>query len=365
MSEPEENKPLIDYLDLINRIFSDKKSLMKFTGAGLILGILIAYTTPKEYQSSSFVILEPESGGAQGMGQMSALAGMAGINLPQLQGDQLSMSSELFPEVIQSRDFTIEIMKVSFFFETKGKEMTLEDYYFEEQPANILTKTINFIFSIPSRFIGIFSSGEEAVSTAPIEKTSENSYVNFSSKEMYVVGELRKRIQIDQKEKVIELKTSMPEAVVSAQVNALILEKLIEYVTEYKTIKQKRNVDFIEERVNESEEKFAEAQLKLASYRDSNQGMVSQRARTREELLEFEFNIAFNVYNTLKQEYEQSNIQLKRETPIFTILDQPSVPLGNHKPNRPLILIFSAFIGFFIGILYAVYRLLLEKSLAK
>lgn len=365
MSESEENKPLIDYLELIKRIFSDKKSLMRFTGAGLILGILIAYTTPKEYLSTSFVILESDSGGAQGLGQMGALAGLAGINLPQLQGDQVSMSSELFPEVIQSRDFMMEIMKVPFYFETKEKEMTLEDYYFEEQPANILTKTINFIFSIPSRIIGLFSSNAEIGSAIPKEETSGNSYVMVSGKEMYVIGELRKRIQIDQKAKIIELKTSLPEAEVSAQVNALVLEKLIEYVTEYKTVKQKRNVDFIEERVNESEKKFAEAQIKLASYRDSNQGMISQRARTREEQLEFEFNIAYNVFNTLKQEYEQSSIQLKRDTPIFTVLEQPSVPLGNYKPNRQLILIFSAFMGFFIGILYAVYKLLLEKSLSK
>lgn len=262
MSESEENKSLIDYLDLIKRIFRDKKALIRFAGAGLFIGILIAYTTPKEYQSTSFVILESESGN-QGLGQMSAMAGLAGINLPQLQGDQLTMSSELFPDIIQSRDFTMDIMKVPFFFETKGKEMTLEDYYYEEQPANILLKIINFIFTIPSRIIGLFSSEEEADSPVLIDETAENSYVNVSSKEMFVVGELRKRIQIDQKEKVIELKTSMPEAF-----NALVLKKLIEYVTEYKTVKQKRNLEFIEERVEESEMKFSDAQIKLASFRD-------------------------------------------------------------------------------------------------
>jgi len=364
MLEPEQNKSVIDYLDLIKRIFRDKRTLLKFAGAGLFLGVLIAFTTPKEYESTSFVILEADSGN-QGLGQMGAFAGMAGINLPQLQGDQLSLSSELFPEVIQSRDFTLEIMKIPFFFETKGKEMTLEDYYFEEQPANVIQKTINFIISIPSRIIGLFSSSKEVEPSIPKAETLENSYVNVTGKEMYVVGELRKRIKIDQKAKVIELKTSMPEALVSAQVNALVLNKLIEYVTEYKTIKQKRNLEFIEERMEESEKKFSDSQIKLASFRDSNQGMISQRARTREEQLEFEFNIAFNIFNKLKEEFEQSNIQLKRETPIFTVLEHPSVPLGNYKPNRQLILIFSAFMGFFIGILYSVYKLLLDKSLLK
>ena len=89
--------------------------------------------------------------------------------------------------------------------------------------------------------------------------------------------------------------------------------------------------------------------------------MISRQAMTKEEQLQLEFNLTFNIYNTLKQELEQSTIQLKRETPVFTIMEKASVPLGPSKPNKPLIIVFSMFLGFLVGVLYAIYRVLLPQ----
>ena len=189
----------------------------------------------------------------------------------------------------------------------------------------------------------------------------ELGYVSVTSQENYVLKQLKERITIENEIKLIQLDVSMPEPLISAEVNALVLERLIDYVTNYKTVKQKINLEFVEDRVDEAQVKFQEAQLKLASYRDSNQGMISRRAMTKEEQLQLEFNLTFNIYNTLKQELEQSTIQLKRETPVFTIMEKASVPLGPSKPNKPLIIVFSMFLGFLVGVLYAIYRVLLPQ----
>lgn len=352
----------LNYLQLIQRIFTDKRKLLYFTLGGLFLGILIAFTTPREYTSTSLVILE-ETNNARQFGQMGALAGLAGISLPQMQGDQAVLNSELFPDVLHSRDFLMEIMKESFYFQSKGREMTLEEYYVEEKPSNIVKKTINFIFNIPAQIIGLFSSDEfqTASDESGDAEAKEDPYVAVTSSEIFALGQLKERILIDEKMKLIELKVSMPEPVISAQVNAMVLNELIEYVTAYKTAKQKVNMEFVEERVGEAQEKFQEAQMKLASFRDSNQGIISRRAMTKEEQLEFEFNISYNVYNTLKQELEQATIQLKRETPIFTVMEKASIPLGPSKPNKPLILVVGLFLGFIIGVLYNMYRVLLAQ----
>jgi len=352
----------MNYLELIRKIFSNKRRLLLFTLAGLIIGILIAFTSPKEYTSSSLVILEEKENGGQ-LGQMGALAGLAGISLPQMQGDQTVLSPELFPDVIHSRDFLLGIMKESFYFHTKGKEMTLEEYYMEEKPGNIIKKTVNFVVSIPARIIGVFSSAELVVIDDQSGKDEEAvvPYVSVSSSEIFTMNQLKERILIDSKLKLIELKVSMPEALIAAKVNAMVFKRLIEYITEYKTIKQKVSLEFIEERVEESEDKFQEAQMKLASYRDSNQGIVSRRAMTKEEQLQFEFNIAFNIYNSMKQELEQAAIQLKKDTPIFTVMEKASIPLGPSKPNKPLILIFCIFLGFLIGVIFYMFRVVLAQ----
>lgn len=355
----------MNYLELLRKVFSYKKRLLVFTLSGLFLGILIAFTSPKEYTSSSLVILEESDNGGQ-LGQMGALAGLAGISLPQMQGDQAVLSSELFPDVIHSRDFLLGIMKESFFFQTKGKEMTLEEYYLEEKPGNIVKKTLSFIFSIPAKIIDLFSEDEVIINTDQLVKDEQDivPYVSVSSSEIFAMNQLKERILIDNKMKLIELDVSMPEALIAAKVNAMVFNRLIGYITEYKTVKQQASLEFIEERVKESEAKFQEAQMKLASYRDSNQGIISRRAMTKEEQLQFEFNIAFNIYNSMKQELEQAGIQLKKDTPIFSVMEKASIPLGPSKPNKPLILVFSLFLGLLLGLLYNTYRAVLDQILS-
>lgn len=352
----------LDYLKLIQAAFKNSKSLAIFSGIGLLLGALIAFTTPKEYQSSSYILLESEGSGSQ-LGQMGALAGLAGINMSQLQSNQMALTSEIFPDVIHSRDFLREISKEKFKFESKsGQELSLEEYYFEEQPSNVVKKTLNFIINLPAMIVGWFANPDPLPSNLAESMEKQEDYLSLNSQELYAVGELKKRILIEQKGKLIRLNVSLPEPLIAAQVNAMVLDRLIAYVTEYKVGRQRRNIEFIEERVLETEKKFNEAQMRLASFRDSNQGLISQRARTKEEQLEFEFNIAYNVYNSLKQELEQSAIQLKKETPIFTVLEKAAIPLGSSKPNKPLILIFSIFLGLFVGVMVNLYKVLEENT---
>lgn len=352
----------LDYLQLVKLIFDSKKNLLLGAGVGLFLGVLIAFTTPKEYQASSYILLESDNAQSS-LGQLGAFAGLAGINMSQLQSGQMALTPDIFPDVIQSRDFLLEISKQKFRFESKSGELiSLKDYYYEEQPANLVKKVLLFIIGIPSLVTNWFESPDPVPSDLPLvgEKAKEPDYLSLTGEELYSIGELKKRILIEQKGKMIRLNVLMPEPVIAAQVNAMVLDKLIAYITEYKIGKQRRNIEFIEERVKETEDKFAEAQMRLASFRDSNQGVISQRVRTREEQLQFEFNIAYNVYNSLKQEFEQAKIQLKKETPIFTMLEKASVPLGPAKPNKPLILIFSLFMGLFIGVLVNLYRILFK-----
>ncbi len=357
-----EKNVYMDYLELIKRVFTNKKRLFLFAGIGAVVGLLIIFTTAKEYESSALVIIESEGNSTGAMGQFGALAGFAGINLSQMQGSQLSLSSDIFPDVISSRDFLKSISSKEFLFVSKnGEKLTLQEYYIQEKPGNIVKKSLSFVLNLPAMILGVFSSADPVPSESDPVDEELSPVLNFSGEELFAIAEIKKRIIIEEKGKIIRLSVSMPEPLISAQVNNLVLESLINYVTDYKTEKQRMNLKFIEDRVNESESKFEEAQMRLASFRDSNQGIISQRLRTREEQLQFEFNIAYNVYNTLKQEYEQTAIQLKKETPVFTLLEKAAVPLGPSKPNKPLILIFSIFVGAFIGFLVNIYKVLLTS----
>jgi uncharacterized protein involved in exopolysaccharide biosynthesis len=361
MEKPENSSysDKISYLELIQLVVAKKKILVYTLLVFLLGGILVVLTSPVEYVSSATTISESEEGDIAGLNRLGGLAGMAGINLPTASSS--TFSPGMYPDVISSRSFLLSLIDEEFFFETKGQEMSLKEYYLEERPGNIISKTLRFIFGLPTKILNLFSPGKPGASSdLPIEKPTEKDFLRTTSADEYVIGQLRKRINIDNENRLMTLNVKGPEPLISAQLNSIVLNRLIAYVTEYKTDKQRINLEFVEERTKEAEQKFKDAQLALALFRDSNQGIVTQKARTREEFLQAEFNIAFNVYNTLKQDEEQARIQLKKETPVFTTFEPAVVPLGNAEPNTPFILIIAIFLGLFIGMGLIILLIIIE-----
>ncbi|MDX5479726.1 MAG: hypothetical protein LPJ98_14870, partial [Cyclobacteriaceae bacterium] len=149
----------------------------------------------------------------------------------------------------------------------------------------------------------------------------------------------------------------MPEPLIAAEFNVMVFERILDYVQAYKVEKKKNNLFFIEASALEAEKNFKSAQINLASFRDANQGIISQKARTREEQLNAEFNLAFQLYSTLKQELENAKIELKKETPIFTSFEKASVPLAPSNSSPIKVLVVSIFLGGVLGF-FVVFLLL-------
>ena len=59
-----------------------------------------------------------------------------------------------------------------------------------------------------------------------------------------------------------------------------------------------------------------------------------------------------NILMSLASEYNNNKIKLNKDTPIFSVLDEVSVPNERYSPNRKLIVLIFTFIGFVVPILY-------------
>ena len=75
--QPEEQE--IDLIELAQKVWASRKLVFKACGIAALVGLVVAFSIPKEYSTS--VTLAPESGGKSGGGSMGALAAMAGTNL--------------------------------------------------------------------------------------------------------------------------------------------------------------------------------------------------------------------------------------------------------------------------------------------
>lgn len=338
-------KELVDYFIERKRIFYWSILVM------VILGSVRFFTAPNTYESVATKLTEVESGNQSGLSQLSSLASLSGINLP-LAGANSSISPEMYPEIISSKPFLIELVNEKFYFQSKKDSIVLKEYLVEEYSNRPINVIFGGITSIPSRFVSLFPSDVTAVSPvveSALEEEGKPKFLIFSNEEDLASELLKASIKIEDEGTMITLTVKMPEALIAAELNNIIFEKIVRYVTDYKTRKLRINLSFIEERTKESEANFIKSQMALASFRDNNQGIISQRARTREEQLQAEFNIAYNVYNSMMQELETSRIQLKKETPIFSEFAAPIVPNSPVNTSFLKTFIIFSFLGVLVG----------------
>lgn len=334
-------------------LFAEKKRVLFASILVVVfLGLVKSCTSPVEYESVAIMLSEVEAEGGK-MGQLGGLAGLAGINLSGLGSGSSSstFSPELYPKLLESKPFLLALIEEEFYFETKQKKMSIKDYYLEERPADLISKSIDFTTALPYYIFSLFESNNKNTEIRGIDSVfkEEEDYVFISPSENYVIAEIKNRIKIESKGRIITLAVKMPEPLVAAEFNVLVFNEILDFVSNYQIEKQRNNLLFIEKSTIAAEENFKKAQLNLASFRDSNQGVISQRIKTREEQLELEGNLSFQLYSTLKQELESSKIELKKETPIFTTFEKAMVPNGPSNSSPAKIIILSVFLGGFLG----------------
>ncbi|MDE5611116.1 MAG: lipopolysaccharide biosynthesis protein, partial [Odoribacter sp.] len=157
-------------------------------------------------------------------------------------------------------------------------------------------------------------------------------------------------LNVNEKEGTIDLTAVMPEPLAVAQVASAVQGMLQRYITEFKIEKAQAKLGFIEKRYVDAKKQFEVKQEELAQFRDANRNFASAIAKATEERLSNEYTVALGVYSELAKQREQANIQVKEDTPIFTIVEPVTVPNEPFKPKRALILIAFVFLGGFVGI---------------
>ena len=347
------NKPEISLIELTAYFWRRRKVFYSCIVIFVLLGGLRFVFTPDAYESVAIKLVEIDDQNQSVLGRLGGLVNnLPGINLG-TNGLSGGISSDMYPVIISSKPFLIELVNEKFYFQSKQDSVVLKDYLIEDYSSQPTNFVFGFISSIPNRIISLFSDSSQAVSPVVMSVIEERGEVEkflvYSNEEDLSSELLKSRIKVEEEGKMITLRVKMPESLVAAELNNVIFEKIVRYVTDYKTKKMRTSLEFVEERTLEAKSNFIKSQMALASFRDSNQGIISQRLRSREEQLEAEYNIAFNLYNTLNQELETSRIQLKKETPIFSDFAPALVPNSPINMSFLKTLIIFAFLGIVVG----------------
>lgn len=335
----------IDLIALAKTGWEGRKTVIKTVLIFMAIGLFIAIFTPKEFTASTTMV--PASDSKKIGGNLSGLASLAGINLGSMGGEG-GISPTLYPQIVNSIPFQKELLQTPLTIDGQSKKVTYSYYYTNIYSPGLLGVLKKYTIGLPGIIIKAIKP-----TTAPLSAVEgNNQLLTISNEENGLINQLSGQLslEVNDKDGYITLAATMPEAISAAELTQHAQELLQQYIISFKVLKSSESLKFIQERYAEKEKEFKAAQQQLARFRDRNQFVNSALAQTTLERLQSEKDLAQGVYTELAKQLETQQIQVKEDTPVFTVLKPVSVPIDKSKPNRPLILFIWTFLGGIIGI---------------
>ena len=340
----------IDIMAIIKRLWERKSFIIKVTCVFVVLGVIVALTTPKEYTASCVVVPETKGGAFSG-GSLGGLAAMAGINLGASSGGEM-LSPLMYDKLLNNISLRKELMQTPISWEEYAEPVTILDYYTNpEYKKTTLIGTIKkYTLGLPSLILSSIHSDEDTDSS--IKTTNSTSGLN-----VYTLDELKciksfsthYSIVADKKNGDVTISARMPEALAAAQVVEAVKDLLQKYVIELKLQKAEINYEYIKQRYDEARVVFEQKQEEYAKFQDANKVLSTALSKAREEQMRSEFNVSRDLFNQLTTQLVQAEMKIKEDIPILTVIEPVQVPLERSKPQRVKIIFIWSFLGGILG----------------
>lgn len=365
LKEMRQSSNEIKLTDILRDLWSKKTFILSVSVVFFILGLLIAVKLPVVYNASCNVILQTNQRGQKQLGGL--IANVPGINLNTSLNAE-TLPTNLYPEIIQSVPFCLEIMQVSVSTpKTMGKDITLFEYYTKDEykqtnPIAILKK---YTIGLPNVITGFFKKKNKSLPMASktfSDSLNQRMIIKLSTQERTVISAIQNSVIYESDSRgYITLGYTFPEALGAAQITEKIRTLLTAYVIKYKVQKEQENLAFVEQSYQEARKDFLEKQTNLASFQDANRGLITATGRTIETRLRSEYDVAFTIYNELAKQREQAQLAVKESTPVFTVINPVIVPSSPSGTSRPLITFVFLLLGTILSSIYIIIRMIIIR----
>ena len=329
----------IDLIELAQKVWAGRRLILKVCGIAALVGLIVAFSIPKEYTTK--VTLAPESsGGKSSLGSMGALAAMAGINLGSTSGED-ALSPELYPDIVSSTPFLLELFDVKVANKQNTLQTTLYDYLDEHQKSAWWSVVMSAPFKALGWVVSLVKGEPEKKEAGKLDP------FNLSPDEAGIAKALSDRITvtIDKKTGITTLAVTMQDPLISAALTDTVMQRLQNYITDYRTNKARHDLAFSEKLFKEAQENYYAAQQKYARFADGNQDIILQSFKSEQERLQNEMSLAYNVFNQVAQQLQMAKAKVQEITPVYTVVQPATVPLRPEKPNKMMILIGFIFLA--------------------
>ena len=347
----------IDLMEIFRKIIAIRKTIYKAAGIGLMFGVIIAISIPKQYTVE--VILSPEMGNNKGGGLSGLAASFLGSGVTMADGSD-ALNASLSPDIVSSTPFLLELLEMEVSVSKKDDKMTLGSYLDEES-----SPWWDYLIGFPGIVIGGVKSlfGEDTVPASggrqgTIELTKEvNEKINF----------LKKKISasIDKKTAITSITVTLQNPQITAVIADSVVHKLQEYIIGYRTSKVKEDCAYLERLFKERQQEYYAAQRKYADYVDAHDNVVLQSVRAEQERLQNDMSLAYQIYSQVANQLQVSRAKVQEEKPVFAVVEPAVVPLKPSGMGLKIYILLFVFLSVSGTLVWVLFGKSLLASLRK
>ncbi|WP_165358851.1 GNVR domain-containing protein [Spirosoma sordidisoli] len=324
------------------RVLWANRRLVWLTGlAGALLGVAVALLLRPEYAAGARVMPELTDGSGDRIRQLASVAGFSGFDLSD-GTDTETIRPDLYPNILQSTPFLLALIDQRVRL-TQGDTTTVGQLI---RPERSLVAQIGRWFGAGSREL------------APPARVRPGQPIRLSMRQKALIEAVGERVsaRFDTRSGIITITARMPDASASATVAQLAMDYLQQYVVGYRTEKARQDLLFYHRQLADARQRYQTAQLRLFRHNDQHQRLFLQTATLERQRLTDELTLAQGLYTELARRYEQARLKVQERTPVFKVLEPPTVPLERVSPKRTLLVLLFGLGGLALGAGYVLIR---------
>ncbi|EFS32800.1 Wzz/FepE/Etk N-terminal domain-containing protein [Bacteroides sp. D2] len=334
----------IDLKEIVRKIISFRRTIYKAVGIGGIIGLIIAFSVPKQYTVR--VTLSPEMGSSKGAGLSGLAASFLGNGVTASDGTD-ALNASLSADIVSSTPFLLELstMKIP---TLKDEPMTLNTYLDEES-----SPWWNYVIGFPGMIIGgVKSLFIEENKSFAFNKLNRGT-IELSNKEFQKIEALKNMItaSVDKKTSITSVTVTLQNPKVAAIVADSVVKKLQEYIIGYRTFKAKEDCAYLEKLFKERQQEYYAAQKTYANYIDSHDDIILQSVRAEQERLQNDMTLAYQVYSQVANQLQVARAKVQEEKPVFAIVEPAVVPLKSSGTSKKVYVLVFMFLSVCIVLL--------------
>ncbi len=338
----------IDIISFLKKVWKGRRLIIKTSISFFFIGCFVFLFSPVEYTSQTTFVPQVSDDEISTNNNLGSLASLAGINInSNVQRGDSYLSPLVYTNIIDSEEFSLKLLDEKIINSNREK-FTIKEYLLAQQSS------FDFLRIIKKYTIGLLLN----IEADEIHSDLLKNY-NFISNEDYALIQFFRSkfsIELNELQGYIKVIAKDQNSFISSQFVEKITKSLQSKIIEIRTNKIKERLEFSKEQYELKQVEFDILQIKLAQFIDSNKNISTARFRSELQKLESEYQLQQNILINLASEYNNNKIKLNKDTPIFSVIDEVSVPNKRSSLNITMTVFIFVFIGISLSIGYVLAK---------